>query len=101
MNLHWLRDKEVQKHSNIHWERPHGNVLHAPVGGRRGRQLHRVRNLLGRHQNRRRRHGRDRQLRFLLSCGGYCSVHCVHGHFRRRRRVRRPIITRRQVRRLF
>ena len=21
MNLHWLRDKEVQKHFNIHWEK--------------------------------------------------------------------------------
>ena len=25
MNLHWLRDKEVQKHFNIHWEKGSGN----------------------------------------------------------------------------
>ena len=25
MNLHWLRDKEVQKHFNIHWEKGSDN----------------------------------------------------------------------------
>ena len=26
MNLHWLRDKEVQKYINIHWEKGSGGV---------------------------------------------------------------------------